>query len=54
VGCVTGAAGPAAAGVSAFVQIGFDDLAQEIAGFGFFGCCRGGGLGHQGILGGWC
>ena len=46
------AARPKAAGVSAFVQIVFDDLAQKVADFVFFGCGRGGGFGHAGILGG--
>ena len=57
VGGIARAAGPAAGGVGAFFQIGFDDLAQEVAGFDGFGC-RSGGLGvgrgggtHQVILG---
>ena len=60
VGSIAGAAGPVAAGVGAFVQIGFDDLAQKVAGFDGFGGCRwGGGCGvgrgggaHAAILGG--
>ena len=58
VGGVAWAAGPAAAGVGAFFQIGFDDLAQEVAQFdGFWGvgggsggAGRGGGDGHVRIL----
>ena len=49
---VTRAAGPAAAGVSAFVQIVFDDLAQEVAGLVVGFSRRGGGFRHPAILGG--
>jgi len=44
---VAGAACPAAAGVGAFVQVVFDDLAQKIADFVFSG-----GIGIRGFGGG--
>jgi hypothetical protein len=48
---VAGAAGPFTGGVSAFFQIGFDDLAQEVAGFDVgWRCFRGRGA-HGLILG---
>ena len=49
---VAGAASPAAASVSAFVQIVFDDLAQEVAGLVVGFSRRGGGFRHPVILGG--
>ncbi|MEY4584470.1 MAG: hypothetical protein RJB10_967, partial [Pseudomonadota bacterium] len=39
---VARAARPAAAGVGAVGEVVLDDLAQEVAGFGYFGCCHGG------------
>ena len=60
VGGIAGAAGPAAAGVGALLQVFFDDLAQEVAGLDGFSGRRsdsGGGIGggggaHPAILGG--
>jgi hypothetical protein len=50
---VAGAAGPAATGVNAFVQVVLDDLAQEVADF-VFGCKRGNGCARAGFVGGRC
>ena len=47
---VTRAAGPAAASVSAFVQIVFYDLAQEVTGLMVRFSRRGGGFRHPAIL----
>jgi len=47
---ITRAAGPAAASVSAFVQIVFDDLAQEVTGLVVGFSRRGGGFRHPAIL----
>jgi hypothetical protein len=47
-GGITGRTRPATAGVSAFFQIGFDDLAQEVADFGGFGRIHG--MGGGGFL----
>lgn len=49
---VARAAGPAAAGVSAFLQIVFDDLTQEVTGLVVWLGRRGGGFRHPVILGG--
>ena len=49
---VARAAGPAAAGVSAFLQIVFDDLTQEVTGLVVGFSRRGGGFRHKVILGG--
>jgi hypothetical protein len=49
---VAGAAGPAATGVNAFVQVVLDDLAQEVAGLVVGFSRRGGGFRHPVILGG--
>jgi undecaprenyl-diphosphatase len=50
--CVTRAARPAAAGVSALGQIVFDDLAQKVAGLVILFCRSVGGFRHAVILGG--
>jgi hypothetical protein len=50
--CVTRAARPAAAGVSALGQIVLDDLAQKVAGLVVLFCRGGGGFRHAVILGG--
>ena len=52
VGGVAGAAGPAAAGVGAFVEVVLDDLAQKVAGLGSVCGGVGGGKAHGAILGG--
>ena len=54
VGGVAGRAAPVAAGIGSLGQIVLDDLAQEIAGAGWFGVAGGGGRWgtHTGILGG--